>query len=604
MGHDNRDAVVVDAADAVTLSQDVPWDRYARLATPAGRRALAKLRALSGAFAGPPAQAGPASVDPYAGLAVRRILGAVIGLAAVEAGAALLLLPWTWDAYHRTHGELAAFLTTLLFSYVVTASLLLLASRGNQRTWLLGNYFLLMARVAPLHLFQAVLWEMPPSLTEAYILEMPAPSRLVAYACALPFMLAPAFMWAFARECPRVERRTRLDALARRMVPGSVWLGSALWVALVAAVELVRAGAVSAAVLVVFNVALAIVNLSAFAAGVVIALRAHTAPAEEVRRVVLFTAAFLLHVGVMAAYDVVEVFSPGYWVSNYRVLPHSGLVELIRFPGMVLLWYSVLAVRVPHPREAVRASYRRLLTRRLLGVAAAAPAAGLLWLLASRPERTVGAFLADPLAQVLGATAGLLGLGVVFRERILIRLGAWVYPDTTDQRQALAAATEALARAAQIEPVGRTVTRAIKRACGSPATLLVATDTERVAPGFSAPDARVAPLARGSAIVDMLEAAGGSLRVDPHDAASVFALLPPDDAAWVTGAGADAVLAVPGPGAQAARRRRGADEREPSEVEADAVAVSSCVNAAAPLPTTRTTRWTGGSPRRRRSCRR
>ena len=49
--------------------------------------------------------------------------------------------------------------------------------------------------------------------------------------------------------------------------------------------------------------------------------------------------------------------------------------------------------------------------------------------------------------------------------------------------------------------------------------------------------AGVAPLARGSAIVDMLEAAGGSLRVDPHDALSVFALLPPDDAAGVAGSG-------------------------------------------------------------------
>ena len=31
------DKVVVDAADAVTSSRDVPWERYARLVTPAGR---------------------------------------------------------------------------------------------------------------------------------------------------------------------------------------------------------------------------------------------------------------------------------------------------------------------------------------------------------------------------------------------------------------------------------------------------------------------------------------------------------------------------------------------------------------------------------------
>ena len=43
--------------------------------------------------------------------------------------------------------------------------------------------------------------------------------------------------------------------------------------------------------------------------------------------------------------------------------------------GIVLLWYSVLAVRVPHLREVVRALYRRLLVRRsLLAGAATAPA--------------------------------------------------------------------------------------------------------------------------------------------------------------------------------------------------------------------------------------
>ena len=496
MGNDDRDAVVVDAADAVTLNQDVPWERCAGLATPAGRRALAKLRALSRAFAGGRGTA-EASMDPYAGLVVRRVLGVVIAIAAAEVGTALLLLPWTWDSYHRTHGDLAVFLTTLLGSHVATASLLLLASRGNQRTWLLGIYFLLMATLAPLHLFQAVLWEMPaPPQIETYILEMPAPSRLLAHACALPFMLAPAFMWAFARECPRVERRTRLDDLARRMIPGSVWLGCALWVACVVALEVARTGA-AAAVFVVLDAPIAIVNVSAFVAGVVIALRAHRAPTEEVRRVVLFSAAFLLHMGVVVAYDIVELFSPGFWVSNFRVLPFTGLVELIRFPGMVLLWYSVLAVRVPHPREAVRASFRRLLTRRLLGAAAAAPAVALVWLLVSRPERRVGAFLADPLAQALGAAAGLVGLAAACRERILIRLDAWVYRDTVDQREALAAATEALARAAQIGPVSRTVTRAVERACGSPAALLVASDAERDAPDFSAPGAGIAPLARG-----------------------------------------------------------------------------------------------------------
>ena len=49
----------------------------------------------------------------------------------------------------------------------------------------------------------------------------------------------------------------------------------------------------------------------------------------------------------------------------------------------------------------------------------------------------------------------------------------------------------------------------------------------------------------------MLETAGGSLRVHPGDEASLFPLLPPGDAAWVVETGADVVVPVPGPGAEA-----------------------------------------------------
>ena len=72
---------------------------------------------------------------------------------------------------------------------------------------------------------------------------------------------------------------------------------------------------------------------------VVVALRARTAPAEEVRGVALFSRGFLLWVGLVAAYDVAEVFTPGHWLTNYRWSPAVSLVELVRFPGVILLWY-------------------------------------------------------------------------------------------------------------------------------------------------------------------------------------------------------------------------------------------------------------------------
>ena len=141
------------------------------------------------------------------------------------------------------------------------------------------------------------------------------------------------------------------------------------------------------------------------------------------------------------------------------------VVGLLRFPGLVLLWYSVLAVRVPHPREVVRTYGRQLLARgRLLALVAAAPALVLGWLVATRLERTVGAVVADPAVQSLAAAAGVMLLVVIARERLLLRLDTWLYPEIRDQREALAQVTGALARAEQIATVNRTVIRTV--GCG------------------------------------------------------------------------------------------------------------------------------------------
>ena len=557
MHSENADAIVVDAADAVTLNQDVQWERCARLAAPASRGALDNLRTLSRAFASGPAAGHAAPGSPlsgsesYAGPFVRRVLTALVAISAVEVAAALAVLPWAWGDYRREYGDYAVWVTNALVTHAATAGLLLLAGRRDRRTWLLGAYFLLTATLAPLDLLVAFFWAVPADMADRFVLEMPASGKLLLYLYFHPYLFAPAFLWAFARECPRIHRRTRLDDLARRMVPISVGVACGIWVACTVSAELASAGYGTEAVFVVFDATFAALSLQALAAVGVIALRARTAPADEVRRVVLFAGGFSLYISMETAYDVVEAFSPGSWSSNYAWSPYVMLVDQFRFPGMVLLWYSVLAVRVPHPREVVRAFYRRLLLRRrLLAALAAAPAVATGLLVASRPERAVGAFVADPLVLSLAAAFGTLLLVAAGRERILMRLDAWVVPETTDQRQALAAATAAVAQGGGIKALGRTVTRAIQRSCGSPATLLVAGENGTGARDFEARDAALAPLARASSIVHMLERAGGSVRVHPGDATSVFQLLPPDEAAWVVETGADAVVAVVGPGAE------------------------------------------------------
>ena len=137
---------------------------------------------------------------------------------------------------------------------------------------------------------------------------------------------------------------------------------------------------------------------------------------------------------------------------------------------------------------------------------------------------------------------------IAARARLLIHLDAWILPETADQRQALVDAAGALAQAGRITTVGEAVTRTVRRGCGAPATLLVADDAETHAGGFSAPQARLAPLSRQTAIVHQLETAGGPVRVEPNGRPSVFPLLPPDEAAWVAETGADVIVPVPGPG--------------------------------------------------------
>ena len=558
MSDNDRNDLIADVADALTLDHDVQWDRCAELAAPADREKLENLRVIARVFrsrrhAGQTLAAAAATGPvPHAGPFVGRVFRALMVIATVEVSVALMLLPWAWIDYHREHAEVAVYMVMLFVGHGASAVLLLFAGVREPRTWLLGGFFLVRATLGPFHMLPAFLGELPPPhMVDAFLRELPPLTRSFVYLYVPAFHFAPVFLWAFARECPRVRRRSRLDDLARRMVPVSVAVGIAIWVTYVATLEFARAGYAKAPVTLAFDGSFAITDLLTLAAAAVIALRAHTAPADEVRRVVVFSIGFVIYIGVWVTVSVAGVFSPGTLVSNFQWSTPILVIVLLRFPGMILLWYSVLAVRVPHPREVVRAYYRRLLMRRgLLAAMATVPAVALGLMVASHPERTVGAIVTDPLPQLLFAATAIMLLVIIGRERILIRLDAWIFPETKDQRRALAAAGAALAQAGRMTTVSRTVTRTAKRGCGSPAALLIATDSPTEAQDFRAPDARIAPLPRVSAIVHLLETAGGPLRVNPEDKTAVFPLLPPADAAWVVETSADVILPLPGPGTE------------------------------------------------------
>ncbi len=550
MDEEERDRLVVDVADALTLNQDVDWDRCAREATPASHRTLENLRVVADVLASFRVQGEEAAGETAGGSRLpggvffRLAVQTLIAFAALWVAALVVLGLWGWNDFRREYGELASYLTILTAAPVANACLLLFAGRRDRRTWLLGVYFLLTAAAINPFALLGILRGAPPAEPFGY------PDFAFPYV--YPFLFAPAFLWAFARECPRVRRGTRLDGLARRMVPISVLVGCLMWVGIVTWLVLVRAGRVPLAVSwVVFDGIFVVLNILSLGAVVVVVLRAHTAPAEETRRVVLFSVGFLMYIGVQAAHNVAEAFTAGDTLSNYQWSPTIAALHTLRFPGIGLLWCSVLAARVPHVREVVRASLGRLLTHGwLVGIGAAGPAAVLVWLLANRREQTLGAVAADPTVQLLGAVSAVLLLAAAARGRLLVRLDAGLYPDTADQRQALADATAALAKVGHITAVSRIVQRTAKRGCGTPVTLLLRTATAAEAGDLTDPDGEMAPLASASPIVGMPETAGGTLRVHPHDEASYFDLLPHDGRRWVVESGADAVVPIPGPGAE------------------------------------------------------
>ena len=216
---EERDDVVLDVADALSLNQRVEWERCERLAAPAERRALGNLRALAQAFAVDEARGAASLADgsaACAGAFWRRAAQALVAVAVVEVAATLVLLPWAWGEFHRVHGELAAYQATKVVALATAAVLLLIAGRRDLRTWLLGVYCLLKASLPPLHMLPAFFLEIaPPERFTAFAQALPASSRLFLYLYVPSYLFAPAFLWAFARECPRVHRRARLDDLAR-----------------------------------------------------------------------------------------------------------------------------------------------------------------------------------------------------------------------------------------------------------------------------------------------------------------------------------------------------------------------------------------------------
>ena len=531
-----RDGLLLDVADAVASNQQVDWDRARHAARVDQRRSLDNLRALSGMFAAvggsQDAKSPLPSGDPHGTSFLRFALGALVAVAALQVAAALITDTWYGSSVGVRQFAEAQMLA--LVSLSACALLLLIGGRRDRRARLLGVVFALGASS-----FSASL---------SWPLVSPAATEVDPWI--LPEVFQPALMWAFAREFPQVHRRTGIDNLARRMVPVSAWVGGGLWIAnlpflpggwLAPLHRQADSG--------VYWLVLSFLTLSAIPA---IVWRARNTAGLEARRVALLSGGIAVGVAPIFLAITIELLWPA---ARRFVDEHEEAIGAVVFTFLLStpcsMTYAVLAERALDVRTAVRASYRRLLTRRLLGAMIAAPLGALGWLLASQPDRTVAEVMATSSGRLLVAAVGASALTAACRKRLLELLDAWVYPETTDHRRLLFAAGSELVQAASVSHLGEVVSVSVRRGCGARGTLLVADGAAEVSVHhFTAPTADLAPVARTSAFAHALEAIREPIRVDPDDSASVFALLPRRDAEWVLAAAAVAIVPVFGPGSE------------------------------------------------------
>ena len=518
-----HDRVLLDVAEAVASSEGVDWDRARRATRFDQRWVVDNLRALSRVFAG----AGPESLDrsraargdPVGTAFVRLAFGALVGVAALQVATALVWIAWEWDRTLRAPFAVPRVLAFVCF--LVCAVVLLIGGRLDRRARMMGAVFLVSAS----------------SFWEPFVVWI------------LPETLQPALMWAFARGFPRTARRARFDDMAHLAVPTSAAIGGGLWIANLPPVLEWLPFLSRQADIAVYWTLLSLLTLSALAA---IAWRARDAIGDESRRARLLIGGIMIGVAPMVLDIIVETLSPA---ARQFGDDHRAVIVAVVFTSLLstpfTITWAVLVERALDVRLVVRASYRRLLTQRLLAAAITAPAVALGWMFVSQPDRTVEAVLAALPARLSVAVFCAAGLAAVYRRRLLVRLDAWAFPETQDHGRLLGAAGSELVQTTSVSQVGAVVAETARRACGARATMMTLSETADVFTGqATAPTAVAPPLSRTSAVAFMLESTREPINVDRHDPASAFHLLPAYDARWLVATETAIVAPVPGPGTE------------------------------------------------------
>jgi hypothetical protein len=347
---------------------------------------------------------------------------------------------------------------------------------------------------------------------------------------------APACLWRFAQEFPRVQRFTRFDALARRATSIAWLFGLTLFgINLLGTYHPIDKSP--------FNYLLRdnqgsvfwrVLTLTLVPAVGTILVRSRRAPLPERQKVARFSAAIAVGMAPFLLLGVVATISPAFnaWLPAASAAEHLW-IDVAVIGGLTALpLMTSAAVIIDRPFE-LHAMLRRAslyaVGRSLLGVVAAVPFAAMFVTLYQQRRGSIEDVFSSSLAVPLlayGTTGALL---LATRSRMLKAFDRYVSRRAVEHHKQLARTLERIRLARGTREVIAVLEPELQQGTGAQTVRALLQHPS----GFAAASGLPTPLPVHSAIATVLGETTGALDVSINS--ELRALLPADDREWVTG---------------------------------------------------------------------
>jgi hypothetical protein len=523
----SRDRVLSDLAGAIADREAVDWQALDRSFEDGEETPLEGLRLI--------AQRAESRASPPRALEYELRLPAFVkALLVLSAGQALLAVAGFAVLAPEARRLVEVLMLLAAFAFVICAAALALGGRRDLRTRPLAAFFLVNASAQTQPLVRT-LGETFPDLEWIQWVRALLPECFIAY-----------FLWRFVRVFPRVVHLDRWSSLIDRFLVATFWLGLAMFTAnatgrLVPELGVATWPGVSWLVRSARGPYWYLIFGPLVGALAVAFWRSRTSGEQERRRVVAFLVPFALGLLPLLVIVFGEPLSEGFH-AFLSADGHRETSNAIVYAALLLMpfatAYSIRAHRLLDLSLVLHRAARLLLARATVAVVALAPwlvIAGLLW---HGKARRVDELLGGPLSVWLWA--GLVTGGLfLFRQRLLRALELRLLGTKREMGPVLSRFSRITARATEVEELVagvRAAARDLVRADDVVLLVRTADDTLRdVAGGGELP----AP----SALPGVLQASHKAFSLDPRDAESLIAWMPPVDREWLEAA--DVRLAVP-----------------------------------------------------------